>query len=236
MKGIINNIINFYQMQAKALGVLVANTQKALDEFEKKKKADEQAKRVESFIKDLIMDLNNMMTKFYWLKERKQRRQEKMTSNQVNAMVGFAHWVKSLTKKVQPILEHFQKTPTFAEKVDKDIKKLEAHIKAKLKKFNEILDETPDTQAIRLSRYANILSGTVRKLFTRRRFSTQKSKQLTLSKQPEEQLYNNKDEIFSLVVKSPDEELESFVCSLDVTSPGKESINQNFKRIQKCKE
>jgi hypothetical protein len=38
MKDIINNIISVYQMQANALGVLLANTQKALEQSEKKER------------------------------------------------------------------------------------------------------------------------------------------------------------------------------------------------------
>jgi len=221
MRGIINNIINLYEIQAKALSVLVANTQKALNEFEKNKKADEQAKRVESFVKDLIMDLNNMMTKFYWLKDRKQRQHEEVTTEQVNAMVDFAHWVKSLTQKVQPILEYFQKSPTFAEKVDRDMKELEAHIKAQLKRFNEVLEETPDALSIRLGKYANTLSEAIREFFTQRRLSILKPKQPMHMKQPEEQPYNNKEKISAFVASPPDEELENLIDGLDISSTQK---------------
>lgn len=223
MKGIINNIINFYQMQAKALGVLVVNTQKALEQSEKERKANEQIQRVENFVKDLTMNLNNMLTKFYWLKERKKRRHEEITSGQVNAMVDFAHWVKSLIKKVQPVLEYLRKSPTFAEKVDKDIKELEAHIKAQLKKFNEILDETPDTLAIRLSKYAKALSGRVWKIFTNAGFSILKSNQVTPSKRSEGQPYGNKDGISAFVASPPDEELENLVHGLDISSVQKKN-------------
>jgi len=168
MRGIINNIINFYQIQAKALGVLVANTQKALEQSEKERKANEQIQRIENFVKELTMNLNKILTKFYWLKERKKRCHEEVTSQQIKAMVDCAHWVKSLTKKVQPVLEYFRKSPTFAKKVDGDIKELEAHIKALLRKFDEALAETPDTLAIRLSKYANTLSRKFEKCFERR--------------------------------------------------------------------
>jgi hypothetical protein len=221
MRGIINNIINFYQMQAEALNVLVTNAQKALEQSEKERKANEQMQRLENFMKGLTMDLNNMLTKFYWLKERKKRRGKEITSDQVNAIVDFAHWVKSLTKKVQPILEYFRKSPTFAEKVDKDIKDLEAHIKAKLKKFNEILDETPDTLAIRSSKYAKALSGRVWKILTNGGFSILKSNQVTPSKQSEGQPYGNKDGISAFVASPPDEELENLVHGLDITSAQK---------------
>ncbi len=214
MKGIINNIINFYQMQAKALGVLVANTQKVLEQSEKERKANERLQRVENFVKDL----SNMLTRFYWLKERKKRQHKEMTPDQVKAMVDFAHWVKSLTGKVGFVLEYFQKSPTFEEKIDRDIKELEAHIKAELKKFNEVLEVKPDTLAIHLGKYANILSGTVRKLFTQRRFSILKSKQLMHTKQPEEQPYGNKDGFSAFDASPPDEELENLVHGLDISS------------------
>ncbi len=235
MRGIINNIINFYQIQAKALSVLVTNTQKALEQSEKERKANEQAERIKSFVKELTMDLNKILTKFYWLKERKKRRHEEMTSDQVKAMVDCAHWVKSLTKKVQPVLEYFRKSPTFAEKVDRDMKELEAHIKAQLKRFNEVLGETPDTLAIRLGKYANILSGTVRKFFTQRRFSILKSKQLTHTKQSEEQPYNNKEKISAFVASPPDEELENLVDGLDISSAQKsnnKSKRYTYSKIQ----
>jgi len=221
MKGIIDNIITFYSIQAEALSILIANTQKALEQSEKERKAGEQVQRVENFVKDLTMNLNNMLTKFYWLKERKKRRHEEMKPDQVNAMADFARWVKSLTKKVQPVLEYFRKSPTFAEKVDKDVKELEAHIKAQLKKFNEILDETSDTLAIRLSKYAKALSGRVWKIFTNGGFSILKSNQVTPSKRSEGQPYGNKDGISAFVASSPDEELENLVHGLDISSAQK---------------
>jgi len=221
MKGIIDNIITFYSIQAKALSILIANTQKALEQSEKERKANEQIQRMENFVKDLTMNLNNMLTKFYWLKERKKRRHEEMTSDQVNAMVDFAHWVKSLTKKVPSVLECFRKSPTFAEKVDKDIKELEAHIKAQLKRFNEALEETPDTLTIRLSKYTKAMSGRMGKFFTGGGFNILKSNQVTPSKRSEEQSYGNKDENSAFVAGSPDEELEDIVHRLDISSAQK---------------
>jgi hypothetical protein len=233
MKGIINNIINFYDTETKILDVLITNTQKALEESEKERKANEQAERVKSFVKELTMDLNNMVTKFYWFKERKKRQHKEMTGDQVNAMVDFAHFVKSLTRKAGFVLEYFQKSPTFAEKVDRDMKELEAHIKAQLKKFDEVLEETPDTLAVRLSKYANALSGPVWKFFTDGGFSILKSNQVTPSKQPEEQPYNNKDEISTLAAGSPDEQVENLVCSLNVTSTKHRNVKSKYQTYSK---
>jgi exonuclease VII large subunit len=221
-------------MQAKALGVLVANTQKALEQSEKERKANEQIQRLENFVKDLTMDLNNMLTKFYWLKERKQRRQEEMTPEQVNGMVNFAHFVKSLTEKVHSVLGYFQKSPTFAEKIDRDMKELEAHIKAELKKFNEVLEETPDTLAIRLSKDISALSGRARKFFTHRGFSILKSNKVTHTKQPEGLPYNDKEEISTLRVNSPDEQVENLVYSLSETPTkhrGSKSKYQMYSKV-----
>jgi len=221
MKGIIDNIITFYSIQAKALSILIANTQKALEQSEKERKTNEQAERIKSFVKDLTMDLNNMFTKFYWLKERKQRHHEEMTSDQVNAMVDFAHWVKSIIRKVQPLLEYFRKSPTFAEKVDRDMKELEAHIKAKLRKINEVLEETHDTLAVRLSKYAKTLRGKVSNFFTNEGLSILRPKQLTHTKQSEKQPYNNKEKISAFVASHPDEELENLIDGLDISSAQK---------------
>ena len=209
------------------MGVLVANTQKALEQSEKERKANAQMQRVENFVKDLTMNLNNMFTRFYWLKERKKRRHEEITSDQVNTMVDFAHWVKSLIKKVQHVLEYFRKSPAFAGRVDKDIKELEAHIKAQLKKFNEILDETPDTLAIRLGEYAKALSGRVWKIFTNGGFSILKSNQVTPSKRSEGQPYGNKDGISAVDAGPPDEELENLVYGLDISLAQKNNNKSN---------
>jgi hypothetical protein len=219
-------------MQAEALGVLVANTQKALEQSERQRRADEQVQRVENFVKELTMDLNNMLTKFYWLKERKKRRHEEMTSEQVNAMVNFAHFVKPLTEKVHSVLEYFQKSPTFAEKVDRDMKELEAHIKVQLKRFNEVLDATHDTLAIRLSKYAKTLVGTASKFFTDQGFSILRPKQLMHTKQPEEQPYN-KEEISTLVANSPDEEMENLVYGLSEPSTEHKNVKSKYQMYSK---
>lgn len=150
MKGIINNIIDFYQMQEEALNVLLNNTQKALEQSQEKRKADEQAQRVGNFVKDLTMDLNNMLAKFHFLKERKDRRQEQLTEGQTKAITEFAIFVKILTRNISSLLKRFQAGDTFEEKIDGEIKELETNIKQKLKEFDEALDETKDTLTNRI--------------------------------------------------------------------------------------
>jgi hypothetical protein len=163
MRGVINNIINFYEMQAKALGVLVANTQKVLEQSENQRRADEQIRRVENFVKGLTMDLNNMLAKFYFLKDRKNRKQEQMTDSQVKAVTEFAIFVKTLTKKVCSLLNRLQESQTFEEKIEKEIRELETGIGRKLKEFDKALEEIPEALTIPLVKHAgNIISGFVR--------------------------------------------------------------------------
>ncbi|MFH1613726.1 MAG: hypothetical protein ABIG61_01400 [Planctomycetota bacterium] len=150
MRGIINNIINFYQMQEKTLGVLVDNTAKALEQSENQRKTNEQMQRLENFVRDLAMNLNNMLTKFHFLKEHKNRKQEQLTEGQTKTITEFAIFVKSLTGKVTSLLKHFQAKGTFEEKIDKEIKELEVSVRQKLKEFDEALDETKDTLTNRI--------------------------------------------------------------------------------------
>ncbi len=165
MIGIINNIMSFYQMQAKALGVLVANTQKALEQSEKERKANEQAERIENFVKDLTMNLNNMLTKFYWLKERKNRKQEQMTDSQMKAITEFVAFVKTLTKNVCSLLQRFQAGESFEERIDREIREVEAGVGRRLKEFDEALDETSGILTTHLIRFVQNIHRGLAKLF-----------------------------------------------------------------------
>lgn len=151
-------------MQTEALRVLVANTQKALDQSEKERKANEQAQRVENFLKDLTKDLNNMLTRFYFLKERKKRKREQMTDSQVKALAEFAIFAKTLTKHVYSLLNRFQAKDTFEEKIDKEIKELEVIVKQRLKEFDKALDETKNTLTNCIISSAQNIAGSFTKL------------------------------------------------------------------------
>lgn len=149
-------------MRAKALSVLIANTQKVLKEAERKGKADDGAERIESFVKNLTVEVNNMLTKFYWLKERKNRKQEPMTNAQTKALVDFVNFVKNLTKNVRSLLRRFQKNQIFEAKIDKEIKEIETHVRRRLKEFDEVLRETPNTLTNRLNKYAGDIAAGIR--------------------------------------------------------------------------
>ena len=147
MRGIINNIITFYDLQAEALGILIANTQNALEESDKDRKAIQQAEKVDNFVKDLTMNVNNMLTRFYFLKEHKD-----MTEEQAKTLVDFVNFVKTLTRNVHLLICRFQKVngQTFEEKLDKEIKEMEAQVKRRLKEYDEALSGTSSTLKYRL--------------------------------------------------------------------------------------
>jgi len=159
MRDIINNIINFYEMQAEAMDVLLANTQKALEQSEKEGNVDEQAQKMENFVRNLTMNLNNMLTKFYFLRERKNRKREQMTDRQVKATTEFAIFVETLTENVRSLLNRLGESRTFEEKIDKEIRELDAGIGQKLKEFDKALDETTSTLTIRPVKLVRNIAG-----------------------------------------------------------------------------
>jgi len=233
MRGIINNIINFYQMQAEALTILLANTQKALEQSEKETKADEQAKRIENFVKDLTMNLNNMLTKFYFLKERKNRRQQQLTDRQASAMTEFAVFVKTLTGNVSSLLNRFQESQTFEEKINKEIKELEASIGQKLQEFDKALEETTNASTGYLINFAQSITSSFAKLPQVRNIVLAVANRGKLNKLPKKSPQNVKEDSHARIENTGDDQLEKiFNCSVIklVKSDGEKSkCLMNFK-------
>jgi hypothetical protein len=83
-----------------------------------------------------------MLTKFYFLRERKNRKQEQMTDRQVKAITEFVIFVRTLTENVRSLLRRFQDGHTFEEKIDEEIRGLETCVGQRLKEFDRALDET----------------------------------------------------------------------------------------------
>jgi len=141
--------------------ILVANTQKALEQFapEPEKIANEHAKKLDNFVKDLTRDLSDVLTRFWFLKERMQRKNQSMTSNQINKLTDFTNFTKTLVKDVRLLLNRFEKTgsQTFEKKFDKEVKQIETYVKNRLKGFDDALEETlteePQTWKERLRWY-----------------------------------------------------------------------------------
>jgi len=157
MKGLIDKIITFYEMRANAMSVLMANTEKALEQFAPQ--GYEQIERLDNRVKNLTTDLNNMLTRFWFVKERKQRKNESMTSNQVKNLADFADFTKTLANEVRALLNSFEKKrgQTFEKEFDKEVKQMETHVNVRLKGFDKALEEalsgTPNTWKERLKEY-----------------------------------------------------------------------------------
>lgn len=213
MRGIIDNIMTFYDMQAKAQGILIANTQKALDESDKDRKANEQAERIENFVKDLTTDLNNMLKKLYWLKERKNRKQEQMTDSQMKAVTEFAIFVKTLTEKVCSLLTRFEKNQTFEEKIDKGMKELETQVKVRLKEYDEALSETLKD---RLSKYISNKVESIKKFFRGKRVGLEKAKKAKIDSLPPHRLEGAPTDS----IDSRDIQLENLIDVLNINTGG----------------
>jgi len=220
-------------MQAEALTILLANTQKALEQSEKERKADEQAKRIENFVKDLTMNLNNMLTKFYFLKDRKNRRQQQLTDRQVSAMTEFAVFVKTLTGNVSSLLNRFQESQTFEEKIDKEIKGLEASIGQKLQEFDKALEETTNASTGYLINFAQSITSSFAKLPRVRNIVLAVANRGKLNKLPKKSPQIIKEDSQIHIQDTGDNQLEKILsCSIikSVKSDGKKSkCLMNFK-------
>ena len=206
------------------MNVLLANTQKALEQSEKEGKANEQIQRVENFVKDLIMNLNNMLTKFYFLKDRKNRRQEQMTDRQAKAITEFSVFIKVLTKNVCSLLKRFQAGQSFEEKIDKEIKELEASVGQRLKEFDKALDETNGTLTIPLIKFAQNIAGGFAKLIPVQRIFSPMANRRKSDKLLKKSTQNINEDSPARPQDTYGDELENlFNCSISVKSDEKRS-------------
>jgi len=141
MGGIIDKIIKFYQIRFDALGIVVGNTEKVLDEIERKKKVNEETEKLKSFADNLTRDVNRILTRFSFRKENKEKRHEQLSGEEVNAMVDFANFTRVLAVSVSSWLSRLRKNETFEEKLDEGIKRLEIYVKKRIKEFDEVLED-----------------------------------------------------------------------------------------------
>jgi len=216
MRGIINNIITFYDLQAEALGTLIANTQNALEELDKDRKAIQQAEKVDNFVKDLTMDVNNMLTRFYFLKEHKD-----MTEEQAKTLVDFVNFVKTLTRNVHLLICRFQKVngQTFEEKLDKEIKEMEAQVKRRLKEYDEALSGTSSTLKYRLCKYVSDKVMSIKKFLRGKSFGLKETEKAKLDSLPPHGLEHAPIDS----IDSCHTQLESLIDVLNINTGGSSS-------------
>ena len=162
MRGIIDNVIAPYEMRAEVLGVLVANIEEALrgSAADRESKADEQAKKLEDRLQDLTMNVNTMLTRLWFQKERHDRKNKPMSDELVNNIADFAGFTRTLTGNVRSLQRQLDgiNGQTFERKLDEGIEQIERGVKKKLKEFDEALKETRpamvNTWKKRLKQYA----------------------------------------------------------------------------------
>jgi hypothetical protein len=175
MRDVIHNIITFYEMRANALGVLVANTQKALKEFapDKEEIANEQVEKLDNFVDGLTTELRDMLARFWFLKEREQKNHLRMTDDQVKKLTDFVSFVEGLTEDVRSLLTRFQEGPgqMFEQEFDKEVEQIQAYIKNRLKVFDEALTETNNAWKKRVGKSVSNVLGRIRKPLKGRLFS-----------------------------------------------------------------
>ena len=167
MGDVIHNIITFYEMRANALGVLVANTQKALKEFapDKDEIANEQVEKLDNFVKGLTRDIGDMLTRFWFRKERKQINHEQMTDVEVKNLADFANFAETLAKDIRSLLIHFEdvRGQRFEEEFDKEVKQMETYVKKRLKEFEKTLTMREDNLKSRFIEYIRNLPTSIGK-------------------------------------------------------------------------
>jgi hypothetical protein len=213
MNGIIDNITTFYCVQAKVLGISVANAQKAFDAADARREADEQATRIEDSVRRIVTDLDTMITRFYFLKEHRH-----MTDYQTKAAVNFVSYVKDLTRNVHSLLCRFQKVEgkTFEENLDREIEQIEAQVKQRLKEFDEILSGTRRTFKYRLSKYVSNRVAGIKKILKGRTSALEEEK----TKQGRSQTYEF-ESTRQESVDPHDAQLESIINALDIGQSSK---------------
>jgi len=216
MSGIIDNIMILYKMRADDLGVLLTNTQKALEECGNERTTNEQTEKVENFVKELTTNVNNLLTRFYFLKEHKD-----MTEEQTRTLVDFVNFVKSVTEKVQSLLACFQKADSqrFEENLDEEIKEMGTCIKRRLKEYDEALSGANHTLKRRLSKcFSNALES-IHKFFRGKRAALKETEE---AEQDGPQTYGFEDAPLESV-EPHDTRSECFVDALDRNTGGSSS-------------
>jgi len=157
MRAVIDNIMTFHEMRGKALSVLVDISERALEESAAgaKRKTEEPVERVDDFARHLIIAVGDMVTRFWFQKERRERDGEQMTDEQAKNVADFVSFVKTLTNDVRSLLTRFQegRGRRFEKKFEKEVRQMETNLRKRLKEFDEALDRMNQIRKGRLSKY-----------------------------------------------------------------------------------
>ncbi len=157
MRAIIDNIMTFHEMRAKALSVLVDISERALEESaaDRGRETEEPAERVDDFVRHLTVAVGDMVTRFWFQKERRDRNDEQMTDEEVKNVADLVSFVRTLTNDVRSLLTRVQgvRGRRFEEESEEEVRQMETCVRKRLKEFDKILDRMNQTRKGRLSKY-----------------------------------------------------------------------------------
>jgi deoxyribodipyrimidine photolyase len=174
MIDVIGRIINLSQMQAAVMGILMTNTQKALHEFAPYDKGigGPQDERLNKSSKSVTTGVGDMLTRFWFQTERKQREHEPMSGDEIKNIRDFVSFVRNLIENMRSLPNHFQSidNQTFEAEFDKKLQEVEAYTKKRLQEFDEALDGTGKGLKSRLGKSVRSVFKHIGKPFMRSEF------------------------------------------------------------------
>jgi len=149
------------------MSILLANTQKALQELAPREEViiDAQQEKLNSFVRSLTTAVRDTLTRFWFLKERKQRKGEAMTDEEITRLSDFANFVKTLTEDVRSLATRSTGSgqQSFEQEFEKELQKIGTYVRKRLKEFDVALDRKNDTFKSRLTKSARGVLGHFRK-------------------------------------------------------------------------
>jgi len=112
------------------------------------------------------------------------------------------------------LLSSFQKSQTFEGKIEKEMKEIEAHVKQRLKEFDEALSGTRDTLKKRLIKYLSNKVESLSKFFKGKRVVPEEAEK---AKPDRHQAYGLEN-IPLESINARDTQLESFINVMDTNT------------------
>lgn len=174
MIDVIGRIISFSQMQAAVMSILMTNTQKALHESAPYEEdvAGPQDERLNKFSKSVTTAVSDMLTRFWFQIEHRQREHKPMSDDEIKSIRDFVSFVRTLTENMRSLPNHLQSVGnrTFEAEFDKKLQEVEAYTKKRLQEFDEALEGTGKGLRSRFAKSLRSVFKHVGKPFARSEF------------------------------------------------------------------
>jgi hypothetical protein len=158
MKDLSDRIITSHNMRIRALGDLVIDTKKTLQDFaeERQNMGRKQAKDLAGFVNSLSKSVDNMLKDFH-------KGHKKMSSEQARNLSGFSNNLVKNTEKMlnQFLKDHRQMSREQAKNLSDFVAKLTNNVHAMIGDFHKDHQHMSDDQAKNLSDFVNDLTRDV---------------------------------------------------------------------------